>query len=195
MHKIIDIINNNRINASIPETRQFIYGDTTFVACDRNIHIITGMFNIDKYKNSVLSPEYIKLCYILNGVDINQWVSIVKNDNIQYHTNARFTKNTYTFLISENNITSQSDNEEFMKILFAEHKLIIINSIIATHIVDMNQFINYPEDTLFMLYKPKINKPLSMISNKQHKHINIAINSRIKRKIKNNNIQLTTLNS
>jgi hypothetical protein len=193
IHKINKIINNNRMNASKPETRQFIYGDTTYIACDRNIHIITGMFNIDKYKNSLLSPEYTKLCSILNGIDINQLVSIIKNDNIQHHTNARFTKNTYTFLISDSNNTAQYDTEQFTKTLFADHKLVIINSIIATHIVDMNKFINYPEDTLFMLYKPKINKTLSIINN-QHEHINIKQHTPIRKqkiKIRKNKIQLT----
>lgn len=150
LNEIVKIIETNKQNTIQDTSRQYIYGDTTYIACDRNIHIVTGIFNIDKFKNAQLSNEYIKIGNILGGIDINQWIMTAKKDTNIYHTNARFTKNTYTYLICNN-----KDEEHFIKNIFSGHKLIIVNSTIATHIVDMNQFINYPEDTLLMLYKPQ----------------------------------------
>ena len=153
LNEIAKIIEINKQNAAHDAYRQYQYGDATYIARDRNIHIVAGIYNIDKFKNSQLSSEYIKISSILGGIDINQWIMNVKKDNTQYHTNTRFTKNTFTFLICKNN---QIDDVEFIKNIFNNHKMLILNSTIATHIIDMNQFINYPEDTLFMLYKPQI---------------------------------------
>lgn len=159
------IIEENRKRSLLDEVRQFVHGDNTFIACNRNIHIVVGAFHINEVKNNELSTEYLKMCNTLNGIDIHRWISLLRKDIKFYETNVRFTKDTFTILVSPNisdMFNNRNDEKSNMSInvksqkLFEEHKLVIINSTVTKNIVDMNKFTNYPEDTIFMLYIPNI---------------------------------------
>jgi hypothetical protein len=167
IHDIKNIIDANRIHSLNEETRQFIYGDNTFISCNRDIHIVTGIFHINEIKNSTLSSEYIRLCTSLNCLDMHRWIASLRKDTQFYESNVRFTKDTYTMLISKN-VTTHPDSMSRSQKLFEVHKCVIINSTIPKHIVDMNQFSNYPEDTIIMMYRPNIelfnNKCLNIVS-------------------------------
>lgn len=151
LRELKEIIEDNRQKASNIDVRQFVYGDNVYVACNRNIHIVVGAFHINEIKNGSLNSEYVKMCTLLNAFDIHRWVSYLRKDTFKV-SNVKFTKDIYTLLIS--NIPDSSRSQK----LYEEHKMVVINSIIAKNIVDMNQFTNYPEDTLIMLYRPNIDK-------------------------------------
>lgn len=149
------IVNENRKRCLNPELRQFAHGDDTFIACNRDLHIVTGMFHINELKNNTLSSEYMKLCNALNCFDVHKWVLHLRKDNGVQESNIRFTKDTFTMMISKG-VTSMTDISSRSHKLFEDHKTVIISSHIAKSVVDMNQFTNYPEDTIFMLYRPNI---------------------------------------
>lgn len=155
INDIKEVIETNRRRTINPEMRKFIYGDNTFIATNRDIHILTGMFHINEIKNGSLSSEYNKTIALLNCMDTHKWIANLRKKNIPSVTNVRFTKDTYTLLVSKNlwginDVTLKSQK------LFEEHKTVIINSNVAVDNVDVNQFTNYPEDTIFMLYRPNI---------------------------------------
>jgi len=156
LQDIKNIIDMNRSQSLHEEMRQFIYGDNTYIACNRDIHLVTGLFHINEVKNGELSSEYIRLCASLNSLDTHRWIASLRKDTHFYESNVRFTKDSYTMLISKN-IASNPDAKLRSQKLYELHKCVVINSSIPKHIVDMNQYTNYPEDTLIMLYKPNIN--------------------------------------
>ncbi|VBB18421.1 hypothetical protein YASMINEVIRUS_884 [Yasminevirus sp. GU-2018] len=150
-----EIVEINRQRSIVDEVRQFVHGDNTFIACNRDIHIVTGVFHINEIKNGSVSSEYNRMCATLNGFDTHRWIASLRKNTENSTTNVRFTKDTYTMLVSKNLTTHPDQNSRSQK-LFEEHKVVVINSNIAKNIVDMNQFTNYPEDTIFMLYRPNI---------------------------------------
>lgn len=155
IQEIKHIVERNRKKSTNPETRQFVHGDSTYVATNRDIHIVAGMFHINELKNGVIGSEYTKTITTLNALDVHRWVGALRKDNSHTDTNVRFTKDTFTFLISKN-LSSTQDVASRSQKLFEEHKLVIINSNVNRHLVDMNQFTNYPEDSIFMMYRPNI---------------------------------------
>lgn len=162
--KIIDINRQRSLDERVRQCRynkqydHTSYKNTTMsedIAANRDIHIVTGMFHINEIKNNALSPEYTRMCNILNAFDTHRWIAALRRNTNFYESNVRFTKDTYTLLISKN-VTSYTNIHSRSHKLFEEHKIVIISSFIAKNIVDMNNFTNYPEDTLFMLYKPDL---------------------------------------
>lgn len=153
------IIELNRKKGLETEARQFVHGDSTYIASNRDIHIVVGMFHINELKNGATGSEYNKTVLALNAFDVHRWIAVLRKETTPTDTNVRFTKDTFTFLISKDLATNQTvpqDTTLKSQKLFEDHKMVIINSNINKHLVDMNQFTNYPEDTIFMLYKPNI---------------------------------------
>jgi hypothetical protein len=168
------MINLNKKLCSHEEMRIFEHGDNMFVASNRNLHIVTGMFHINAIKNGSINPEYNKLCSILSGFDTHRWVcELLKKPNTSLGiSNVKFTKDSYTFIVSEPLLQHQKMTDREL-LLFKNHKTVIISSNIAKNHVDMNQFTNYPEDTLFMLYRPDIELcDTKFNNNKQKKYYN-----------------------
>lgn len=152
------IIDRNREMTKNEEARQFAYGDSIFVATNRDIHIVTGMFHINEIKNGNLSTEYNRAITTLNALDTHRWIAHIRKETEQSYTNIRSTKDTFILLLSKNNILNDNLLSTSLKSenIFEEHKLVIIQSIVSKNHVDMNRFTNYPEDAIFMLYRPKI---------------------------------------
>lgn len=157
INDIKKIIDMNRLRSLSDEVRQFTKDDTTYVACNRDIHIVMGTFHINKIKNGVLSSEYNRMCTSLNALDTHGWIASLRKDKKFYESNVRFTKDAYTLLISKG-ITTHPDITTRSYKLYDLHKVVIVNSNIPRHIVDMNQFTNYPEDTTIMITKPEEHK-------------------------------------
>jgi hypothetical protein len=159
-----ELINQNSEKSKDSRIREFDYGDDTCVAHNRNIHIVTGMFHINEMRNDEFNPEYIRTIKLLGGLDTHRWVMAFRNRYKSEFTNIKFTKDSYTLLISE----PMLDNDDLQgkaKKLYQEYKTLITSSIIMRNSVDMNYFTNYPIDTLFMIYKPKID----IIDNNKYK--------------------------
>lgn len=154
INDIKKIIDMNRLRSLSDEVRQFTKDNTTYIACNRDIHIVMGTFHITKIKNGVLSSEYNRMCTSLNALDTHGWIASLRKDKRFYESNVRFTKDAYTLLISKG-ITAHPDITTRSYKLYDLHKVVIINSNIPRHIVDMNQFTNYPEDTIIMITKPE----------------------------------------
>lgn len=156
--QLIDIKNfiiNNRKNNLKDDIRQYIRGDRTYIATNRDIHIVTGMFHINEVKNGSTNTEYSKILTTLDAVDIYRWIATLRKEIDYVPTNVKFTKDTFTFLISKNYNLNNPIQQRSQK-LYEDHKTVIISSNINKHVVDMSQFTNYPEDTIFMLYKPNV---------------------------------------
>ena len=149
------IVDENRQRCLISDLRQFVHGDCTYIACNRDIHVVTGMFHINELKNNSLSSEYTKMCSTINGFDVNRWVMHLKKEVKSCESCIRFTKDTFTMMVSKG-VMSASDEQARSHKLYEDHKVVIISSHIAKSVVDMNKFTNYPEDTIFMMYKPNI---------------------------------------
>lgn len=157
LRDISETIEMNRREVEDEITRQFNYGNKTYIAENRNLHIVVGMFRINEIKNGVLSSEYNKMCHMLNALDTHRWICTLRKDEGFYTTNAKFTKDTYILLVSNDVFECENQDTKAKSIkLFSKHKVVIVNSKIAKNVVDMNQFVNYPEETYFMLYKPNI---------------------------------------
>lgn len=151
------IIDVNREYCHDYEMRKFVYGDNIFVACDRNLHIVTGMFHINEVKNNEINHEYNEMCNMLNGFDTYKWVSLLKKTSYKMGiSNIKYTKDNFTLLISKDLTMHNNNNTVVSQKLFQNHKTVIISSNITKNHVDMNQFNNFPEDTIFMLYRPNI---------------------------------------
>jgi hypothetical protein len=155
IQEIKKIIDCNRKKFVEARMRQFVHGDNTYIASNRDLHIITGMFHINEIKNGSLNTEYNRTLHTLNSLDTHKWVAALRKETLPTTTNTRFTKDIYTMLVSQNLMAYQDISIKSQK-LFEEHKTVIISSNITKNHVDMNQFTNYPEDTVFMLYKPNI---------------------------------------
>lgn len=149
-----EIIKRNIINSKKDIARMFRYVDHDYITCNRNIHIVCGMFHINNYVYGEPNHEYNRMLGILNGIDIHQVIYSLKKQTGDVYTNTRFTKDSYMLLISP----SVTPCNEIMKIfekIFDEHKLVIRSSNVMKNHVDMNKFTNYPIDTTFLLYKPE----------------------------------------
>lgn len=170
-----EIICLNRKRCRSEDMRQFVHGDNTFVACNRDLHIVTGMFHINEIKNGSLNLEYNRLCNLLGGLDTYKWIAALKKDPIPGISNVRFTKDSYTMIVSDP-LTRVQDISSKSQKLFEDHKTVIISSNITKNHVDMNQFTNFPEDTVFMVYRPNIelfdNKRFAN-KKKSRKHYNV----------------------
>ena len=155
LRQLRNIIEDNKNKCKNEEMRKFTYGDNTYLACNRNIHIITGMFHINEIKNGEINFEYNEMNDILGSLDTNRWVNQLRNYDIckQRYTNIRYTKDSYILILVDNINNTENDIE---KKIFENHKTVIISSNIAKNHVDMNQFNNYPEDVIFMLFRPNI---------------------------------------
>lgn len=152
---IKEIVNNNAENSKDATIREFLRGDETFIAHDRNIHIVTGMFHINEMKNNDVNHEYSRMIKILDGLDTHRWNMVFRNRYKSEYTNIKFSKNSYIFLISEP-LIDVNDLQGQLKRIYQNHKTLVTNSSIMKNSVDMNYFTNYPIDVLFMIYKPKI---------------------------------------
>jgi hypothetical protein len=150
-----ELINQNVENSKDERVREFEYGDDTFIAHNRNIHIVTGMFHVNEMRNDEFNPEYIRTVKLLDGLDAHRWVMAFRNRYKPESTNIKFSKDSYTLLISEPILDNENLQDKAKK-LYQEHKVLITSSIIMRNSVDMSYFTNYPIDTLFMIYKPKI---------------------------------------
>jgi hypothetical protein len=164
LRELKEFIESNRENNKSDNIRQFVYGDRAYISTNRDIHIVVGMFHINEVKNGGTSAEYNKTISLLNAVDINKWILGLRKETAYVFTNVKFTKDTFTMLISKNHSMNNTIQLKSQK-LFEDHKTVIISSNINKHIVDMSQFTNFPEDSIFMLYKPNIrivdeNKPM-----------------------------------
>lgn len=172
------LINQNTTNSKDSRVREFVYGDDTYIAHNRNIHIVTGMFHINEMRNDEFNPEYVRTVKLLDGLDTHRWVMAFRSRSKSEHTNIKLSKDSYTMLIHEP-ILDTDNLQSKAKKLYLEHKTLITSSIIMRNSVDMNYFTNYPIDTLFMIYKPKlevksktrpdrfIRKELTKLSNKK----------------------------
>lgn len=153
---IKNLIEDNRRKISVnSDMRKFTNGDNTFLACDRDIHILTGMFHINELKNNSINSEYSKTLNILEALDIHQWITTLKKDTNIYPTNIRMTRDSYIFL-SSSHLKNENDILKKSMAMFKHHKMVITSSNIMRNQVDMSQFNNYPLDILLMLYKPDI---------------------------------------
>ena len=180
LHELKQIIEKNKLKTADPDVRQYNHGDDTFIATNRDIHIITGMFHINEIKNNSFSSEYNKLISTLNAIDVHRWVASIKKDTTHKESNIRFTKDTFTFIISKKILENIESNKK-SQILFEDHKTIIICSNVNKYIVDMNYFTNFPEDTIFMLYKPNV----KLVNNKSLYELDkLIVNSNEKNNIK-----------
>ena len=150
-----ELINQNATNAKDDRVREFEYGDDKYIAHNRNIHIITGMFNINEMRNDEFNPEYVRTMKVLDGLDTHRWIMAFRNRVKPESTNISYSKNSYTLLISHP-ILDVADLQGKAKTLYQEYKTLITSSIIMRNSVDMSYFTNYPIDTLFMIYKPKL---------------------------------------
>ena len=150
--KAIDTNRNNLIN---PSMRKFVHGDSMFVAANRDIHIVTGMFHINEIKNDEINDEYNRMILSLNFLDMNRWIGLLRKENIRVTTNVKFTKDIYSFLVSQD-INDIDDISVRSQKIFERHKIVIISSNITKNYIDMNQFTYYPEDTVLLLYRPNI---------------------------------------
>jgi sec-independent protein translocase protein TatB len=150
-----ELVNQNAENSKDDRVREFEYGDDKYIAHNRNIHIVTGMFHINEMRNDDFNPEYIRTVKILEGLDTHRWVMAFRNRIRPESTNIKFSKDTYTLLIS-NPILDTADLQDKAKVLYQNYKTLVTSSIIMRNSVDMSYFTNYPIDTLFMIYKPKI---------------------------------------
>jgi hypothetical protein len=150
-----ELINQNTENSKDDRVREFEYGDDKYVAHNRNLHIVTGMFHINEMRNDELNPEYIRTVKVLEGLDTHRWVMSFRNRVNPESTNIKFSKDSYTMMISRP-ILDTADLQGKARSIYQEHKTLIISSIIQRNSVDMSYFTNYPLDTLFMIYKPKI---------------------------------------
>lgn len=179
LNDLTTIINLNKKFGKEETSRMFVHGDNTFVASYRDIHIVTGMFHINAIKNGIINPEYNKLCSLISGFDIHKWIrTLLKKSNKSLGiSNVRYTKDSYTFMISEH-LLQQDNISDNSVVLFKNHKSVIISSNITKNHVDMNQFTNYPEDTVIMLYKPNIELYDSkFINNRKQKRYHNVRNS------------------
>jgi hypothetical protein len=155
IHDIKNIIECNRNNSLDYNMRQFVHGDNTFISTNRDIHIVTGMFHINDIKNEIVNSEYTKTMTTLNAIDMNRWVMTLRKDFSHVTSNIKYTNDVYTLLISATLAKCQDIMLRSQK-LFEEHKMVIISSNVAKNYVDLNQFTNYPVDTVMMLYRPNI---------------------------------------
>jgi len=155
LNNIINNVKINKNNLLDANMRKFTYGDVTYIASNRDIHIVTGMFHINEIKNNVLNQEYINMNKILNGLDINRWIKCLRNDNNNIVSNIKLTKDVYTFLISDDICDIHEISLKSQKI-FEKHNAVIVSSNIMKNSINMNKFTYYPEDTVIMIYKPRI---------------------------------------
>jgi len=155
LNNIINNVKNNKNNLLDANMRKFTYGDVTYIASNRDIHIVTGMFHINEIKNNVLNQEYINMNKIINGLDINRWIKCLRNDNNNIVSNIKLTKDVYTFLISDDICDIHDISLKSQKI-FEKHNAVIVSSNIMKNSINMNKFTYYPEDTVIMIYKPRI---------------------------------------
>jgi hypothetical protein len=156
LFELRNIIEDNRRKIFVnQDLRKFINGDHTYLACNRDLHIVTGMFHINEYKNNIINSEYTKSLDILSSIDIHKWIASLKKDNDKDNTNIRMTRDSYIYLCSEN-VKRENDIQKKSMLMFKNHKLVITSSNIMKNQVDMNQFNNYPLDVLFMVFKPDI---------------------------------------
>ena len=150
-----ELINQNAENSKDDRVREFEYGDDRDVAHNRNLHIVTGMFHINEMRNDEFNPEYIRTVKILEGLDTHRWVMAFRNRSQPEPTNVKLSKDSYTMMISTP-LLDISDLRGKAKTIYHQYKTIVTSSIIMRTTVDMGYFTNYPIDTLFMIYKPKI---------------------------------------
>jgi len=222
LHNIINHVMINKENLMDDNMRKFVYDDMTYIATNRDIHIITGMFHINEIKNGTLNQEYIKMNKILNSLDINRWIKCLRNNDENTVSNIKLTKDVYTFLISKDIIDIHDISNKSQK-LFEKHKTVIISSNIIKNSINMNKFTYYPEDTVLMIYKPNIlinnninsitkfidnvhyenitkkkvyfdNNKYIELSNKKNNVINSMKNNKFNDKINNNNNIFNNIN-
>ena len=155
LRDIRNIINQNREESYNEDYRKFDHGDETYIACYRDIHIVTGIFHINEITGTTKNFEYARCMNMLNGLDLHSWVLQIQKDERNYFNNIRFTKDSYTLLVSER-LEKISDENIKSQTLFSEHKLVVTSSLILKNHVDMNQFTNYPIDSIIMVYRPTI---------------------------------------
>jgi hypothetical protein len=152
------IINNNRELLLNEDNRYYEYNGQKYIAVNKNIHFITGIFHINYIKNNNINNEYLSIIDCLNGIDIHSYITNIKKKNIiNEFTNIKFTKNSYIFLSSPEieNINKITDMEKLSIEIYEKHKITFISSNIMKKHVDMNQFSNYPIDTVLLITKSK----------------------------------------
>lgn len=151
------LINQNRNLAEDEKVREFEFGDDRFVAHNRDIHIVTGMFHINEMRNDAFNPEYMRCIQVLEGLDTHRWIMAFRSRFKPESTNIKYSKDAYTFLIWKAMLDAEDLQSKAID-LYTAHKTLVTSSIIMRSSVDMNYFTDYPIDTLFMIYKPKIDR-------------------------------------
>jgi hypothetical protein len=162
-----ELINQNAENSKDDRVREFEYGDDKYVAHNRNLHIVTGMFHINEMRNDEFNPEYIRTVKVLEGLDTHRWIMAFRNRVNPEATNIKFSKDSYTMMIS-NPILDTADLQGKARAIYQDYKTLVTSSIIMRNSVDMSYFTNYPIDTLFMIYKPKIGYAENGITRPDH---------------------------
>jgi hypothetical protein len=173
-----DHINTNKLLSAKIQSRIFKYGDHKLVSHYRDIHIVTGMFHINEMRNDDINQEYVKMIKTLQCVDTHRWDRMFRQKKKRHYSNIRFTKDSYTLMITTSDI--HADNQVNSNIkdntvtksekLFEQYHTLIANSSIMVNSVDMNYFTNYPLDTLLMIYQPQIGTHENNTNNHTNDH-------------------------
>ena len=154
LYEIRRIIDRVREDSKEKKMRIYEQGDDRYVAYNRDIHIVTGMFHINDTKNDRSNSEYMKTLCILKAFDVHPWIKMLKKDLSVSISNVRFTKDSYILMCTEN-FNSKNDVSSISYKMYQYHKLIIINATIPTNLIDVGIFTNYPLDAIFMIFRPK----------------------------------------
>jgi len=153
IYEIRRIIDRVREDSKEKKMRIYDQGDDRYIAYNRDLHIVTGMFHINDTKNDRSNAEYMTTLRILKAFDVHSWIRSLKKDRSANISNVRYTKDSYILMCTDNFNSTDAVSAISYK-MYQYHKLIIINATIPTNLIDLGFFTNYPLDAIFMLFRP-----------------------------------------